>query len=101
MVPSQSPADQLRAIISAGVARYQASLPDFAREASPVIALPDHALPVSALPRPEPIIALNEETQRRLCLNCPLPDCVGVESEACPIRIEQRRAWRERKELPR
>lgn len=32
----------------------------------------------------------------RICLDCPLRDCVGIESRECPIRIEQRRVWREK-----
>lgn len=31
-----------------------------------------------------------------ICLDCPLEDCVGIESRDCPIRIEQRRLWREK-----
>lgn len=76
-------ADTLAAIIAAGVARYQASLPDFVR---------------GPLADVEPITpnvsAVDEQRQIQLCLSCPLSDCVGVESDACPIRIEQRRLWR-------
>jgi len=46
---------------------------------------------------PEPnTSAVDEARQIQLCLSCPLADCVGVESSACPIRIEQRRVWRKR-----
>jgi hypothetical protein len=96
-----SPADVLAALIARGVARYQESLPDFARDAEAFVTLPDFARPKAELPEPEPIITLNEERQRDLCLNCPLADCVGIETEACPIRVEQRAAWRRLKEVGR
>ncbi|MCI0390331.1 MAG: hypothetical protein MOB07_16395 [Acidobacteria bacterium] len=31
-----------------------------------------------------------------ICLRCPLAECVGLESRECPIRVEQRRVWREK-----
>jgi|SoiMethySBSTD1v2_1073268.scaffolds.fasta_scaffold2535954_2 hypothetical protein len=82
-----SPADTLAAIIAAGVARYVESLPDYARDFGADV---------------EPIevntSAVDEARQIQLCLSCPLADCVGVESSACPIRIEQRRVWRNRRQ---
>ncbi len=77
-------ADALARIISAGVTAYQNSLPDYARE------------PIADV-ETQPIIALTDERQRELCFSCALNDCVGVESAACPIRIEQRRIWREQR----
>jgi hypothetical protein len=93
-----TPADALAAIIAAGVARYQESLPDFARDDQPVVTLPDFARPLSELPEPEPnVSAVDEEGQRELCLSCPLADCLGIESTLCPIRIEQLRARRKQR----
>jgi hypothetical protein len=89
-----SPQDALRAIIAAGVARYQESLPDYARDAQPVAIVPDHAL---ADVEPAPKLTLDEDRQRELCLTCPLADCLGIESALCPIRIEQRRVWRRKR----
>lgn len=94
-VPNLSPADALRAIIARGVAAYQDSLPDYAREAEALVTLPYHALRADELPEPEPnVSAVDEDRQRVLCLNCELADCVGIENEACPIRREQRAVWR-------
>jgi hypothetical protein len=31
-----------------------------------------------------------------ICLSCPLLKCVGIEKPECPIRVEQRRRWREK-----
>jgi hypothetical protein len=93
-----SPADALAAIIARGVARYQESLPDFARDAQPLVTLPDFARPHSELPEPEPnVSAIDEERQRELCLSCQLADCLGIENPACPIRCEQRAIWRRNK----
>lgn len=89
---TMTPADALAAMIDRGVARYQASLPEYARDETPVIVMPDHAL--ADAEAPHPVITLDEDRQRELCLSCPLADCVGVESSACPIRIEQRAIWR-------
>jgi hypothetical protein len=94
---SLSPADALAAIVAAGVARYQESLPDFARDVQPVFTLPYFARPKPELPEPEPLITLHEDRQREICLSCPLADCLGIVSALCPIRIEQRRVWRKRK----
>jgi hypothetical protein len=96
-----TPQDALRAIIAAGVARYQESLPDYARDAAPLVALPDPARLLAQLAVPEPIISLNEETQRRFCLNCELDDCVEITDARCPIRREQRAIWREQKGVNR
>ena len=101
-ITTTNPADALAAIIAAGVAAYQNSLPDYAREAEALVALPYHALDAGALPRPEPnISAVTEDRQRALCLNCELADCVGIESETCPIRREQLAVWRRRRDLRR
>lgn len=93
-----TPVDALRAIIAAGVARYQESLPDYARDAAPVVIAPDHAL---AGVEPAPNLTLDEDRQRELCLSRSLADCVGIESPACPIRREQRRVWRKQKGVSR
>jgi hypothetical protein len=39
-------------------------------------------------------LSLTEERQAQICLSCPLPDCIGIESRECPIQIEQRAEWR-------
>ena len=79
-----NPADTLAAIIQRGVARYQASLPDYARGFSADDVEPE---------QPN-VSAVGEARQIQLCLSCHLADCVGVESSACPIRIKQRRLCR-------
>src|SRR5262245_54462441 len=92
--PNTSPADILAAIIAAGVARYVESLPDYARPTVPQFfaeTVTDAEYLVEAN-----VSRVNEERQRELCLSCHLADCVGVESSACPIRIEARRLWRKR-----
>jgi len=73
----------LETIIAVGVARYEALY-------APPLA------DVAELETTPNLTGVDEERQRQLCLSCPLADCVGVESSACPIRIEQRRVWRER-----
>jgi hypothetical protein len=88
ITPDITPAERLAQIISAGVARYQASLPEYLRQ----------GVDSEAVER-VPNLAISAERQREICLNCPLPDCVGVGSPQCPIRIEARRRWK-RKELP-
>jgi hypothetical protein len=90
-----SPADALREIIAAGVARYQESLPDYARDPSPIVILPDHAL--ADVVRQPNVSAVDEDRQREICLGCTLPDCLGVENPRCLIRIEQRRVWRSKR----
>lgn len=49
------------------------------------------AKPAADETEPEPNITLPEERCRRICLTCPLPDCVGNRDDRCPIQIEQRR----------
>lgn len=41
-------------------------------------------------------LTLKSHERDAICLDCALADCVGIESMACPIRIEQRRRWREK-----
>ena len=94
-----TPADALRDLIARGVAAYQASLPDYARDETPVVILPDHALADVEPARPNNLGIVDEDRQRELCLSCHLADCVGVENAACPIRIEQCRIWREQRRL--
>jgi hypothetical protein len=74
----------LEDIISRGVARYEASLPDRARTPIEIFD--------AALNRIN--VTLSEERQTQLCLSCSLSDCVGIESRQCPIQIEQRAEWR-------
>ncbi len=86
---------ELSAIISAGVARYVESLPDFARPGVPQYfnePVTDAEYQVELN-----LSAVDEDTQRALCLSCPLPDCVDVTDARCPIRQEQSRVWREKK----
>ena len=75
---------KLAAMIQAGIARYEETVPVSARRP---------AFPV------EPVetrinITIAADRQREICLSCPLNDCVGVESPRCPIRIEQKALWR-------
>jgi len=91
---TMTPADALAAIIARGVARYQESLPDYARyEVLPCAGEPitDEEAQVEFN-----VSRVTEERQRELCLSCALSDCAGVENAACPIRIEARRLWRKR-----
>jgi len=81
-------AERLAAIISAGVAAYEATLPTYAQRSSAEAGAPSVAINFT----------LGEERQISICLNCPLTDCVGIESKQCPIRVEQRRAWREQRQ---
>jgi hypothetical protein len=85
-------ADVLRIIIARGQAAYRATLPEYDAELMATLARAE-AEPTT----PNNLGIVDEERQRALCLSCPLADCVGVESSACPIRQEQRRAWRNRK----
>ncbi|MGE0128059.1 MAG: hypothetical protein AB7U82_08265 [Blastocatellales bacterium] len=82
-----NPQEALAAIVAAGVAHYEARFAP---------ALPAQAVETEA-PEPLTALAVDADRQRELCLACPLDDCVGVQSAACPIRIESRRVWRERK----
>jgi hypothetical protein len=70
-------------IVAAGVARYQASLPEYLRQGV-------DSEPLEACPN----LVISAAAQREICLNCPLPDCVGVGNPQCPIRIEARRRWK-------
>lgn len=76
---------ELSAIIAVGVAAYQNSLPDYARTPA------DDDEPTTTN-----ISGVDEDRQREMCLNCPLPDCVGVDHRRCPINVELHRAWREK-----
>jgi hypothetical protein len=79
-----TPAEALAAIINAGVARFEASLPAYARRSAD-----DEPMEVN------PNLRISVERQREICLRCEVePDCVGVGDERCPIRIEARRLWR-------
>lgn len=71
---------ELSAIISAGVARYEAR----------------YAPPLADVAELEttPNITLDENRQRALCLSCALPDCVDITDSRCPIRQAQRALWR-------
>ena len=94
--PNQSPADALAAIIAGGVARYVESLPDYARPTvrqffSEPVTDAEYQVEFN-------VSRVDEKRQRELCLSCPLADCVGVEDASCPIRIEARRLWRNRRE---
>ena len=82
---------ELSNIIAAGVARYRA---EQAKYAPPLTS-------VAELETEPNTSAVTEERQRELCLACPLADCVGVESNACPIRIEARQVWRKAKRVSR
>jgi len=39
-------------------------------------------------------LTLTDDQQREICLDCQLPDCVGLESRYCPIQEAQRAIWR-------
>jgi hypothetical protein len=84
-IPNSKPADALAALVARGVARYQATLPDF-----PPATLAD------VEPQPN-VSGIDEARQIQLCLACSLPDCIGVENPACPIRQAQRALWRNRR----
>ena len=42
------------------------------------------------------VFSLTLAEREPICLDCPLAECVGIESRDCPIRVEQRRIWREK-----
>ena len=71
-------------IITRGQMAFEATLPDYLRRQVEPAEAEGHIN-----------ITLTDERQREICLNCPLADCVDVKDARCPIRIEQRRAWRE------
>jgi len=74
-------------IVMRGQAAFEATLPDyFKRQVEPV----EDLLPIGNVN-----LTLTDERQREICLNCPLADCVDVTDPRCPIRVEQRRLWRE------
>ncbi len=86
IIPDITPAQRLAMIVAAGVARFEATLPPLMRERPQVEAVEQC-----------PNLRVSEDRQREICLNCPLPDCVGVANDQCPIRIEARRIWNQRK----
>jgi len=71
-------------IVARGQAAYEATLPAYLKRQDDLESIPSHIN-----------LTLTDERQREICLNCPLADCVDVKDARCPIRIEQRRAWRE------
>jgi len=74
-------------IVTRGQLAFEATLPDYLqRQVEPAEAL----CPIVHIN-----LTLTDERQRELCLSCPLADCVNVTDPRCPIRIEQRRLWRE------
>jgi hypothetical protein len=81
-----APAERLAIIIAAGVARFEATLPAYALRSA-------DDEPVEQCPN----LAISAERQREICLNCPLDDCVGVANNQCPLRIEARRLWKQRR----
>jgi len=82
----QNPAERPAAIVAAGVAAYEASLPPSLRPEGLTEMAPSRVN-----------LALSDERQREICLSCPLADCLGIESPECPIRIEQRAERRSRR----
>jgi len=78
-----TPAQRLAMIVAAGVARFESALPAYAQR---------HAddEPMEQCPN----LTVSAERQREICLNCSLPDCVGITKPQCPIRIEARRQWK-------
>jgi hypothetical protein len=81
---NQNAAAALAALIARGQAAYVESLPDFARD-------------FGADVEPQPNTSgVDEARQIEICLSCALPDCIGVENPACPIRQAQRALWRNR-----
>ncbi|HKQ76710.1 MAG TPA: hypothetical protein VJ810_23650 [Blastocatellia bacterium] len=85
----QNPAERLAAIIAAGVARFESTLPAYAQRSDEAEA-----------PETRTHISVSEERQIELCLNCPLAECAGIASRDCPIRRESLRVWRERRTNP-
>jgi hypothetical protein len=79
-----TPAERLAMIIAAGVARFESTLPAYAMHSADVE-------PVE----PSPNLAISADRQREICLNCSLPDCVGIGNDQCPIRNEARRQWQQ------
>ena len=79
-------------IVTRGQAAFEATLPTYlARQA-----VENSSTVVDEFSTERRInITLTDERQREICLNCPLADCVDVTDPRCPIRVEQRRLWRE------
>jgi len=73
-------------IIARGQMAYEATLPDYFKR---------QVEPEPCLNSGKVNITLTDERQREICLSCPLADCVDVTDPRCPIRVEQRRLWRE------
>jgi len=84
ITPDITPAEALATIIAAGVARFEATLPAYAQRVA-------DDEPMEACPN----LRISAERQRKICLSCPLPDCVGVGNDQCPLRVEARRQWRQ------
>lgn len=78
----QTPSERLAAIVAAGQAAYEARF-------APALPSPTEAI------EPGLNIYLSDERQREICLACPLADCLDITDRRCPIRVEQRRIWRE------
>jgi len=70
---------------AAGQLAFEATLPDYFKRQVET----EDSTPIGVN------LTLTDERQRELCLSCPLADCVDVTDPRCPIRIEQRRLWRE------
>jgi hypothetical protein len=83
-----TPAERLAMIVAAGVARFEDTLPAYAQRGADVE-------PIEQCPN----LAISAERQREICLNCPLADCVGIGNDQCPLRVEARRQWKQRKEV--
>jgi hypothetical protein len=82
-----TPAERLAQIVAAGVARFESTLPAYAQRSADVE-------PMEACPN----LVVSADRQREICLSCPLADCVGVGNDQCPIRVEARRLWKQRRE---
>ena len=85
-----TPAERLAMIIAAGVAAFESTLPAYATRSADVE-------PVEQSPN----LRISAERQREICLSCPLPDCVGIGNDQCPIRVEARRQWKRRAQSTR
>ena len=80
----QSAAQHLAALIAFGQAKFEASLPAYARRQE-------------GQQEPSELsynITLSDDVQRNLCLTCPLADCVDLADIRCPIHVAQLEAWR-------
>lgn len=81
---SHTPIAHLAAIIAVGVAAFESTLPAYAQRTQADCEPTEHC----------PSLAVSADRQREICLNCPLPDCIGIANPQCPIRIESRKMWR-------